>query len=88
METYGQSMRILEEAKQYITEKQDLLRRAYGDDCIAVREGVVLGSHDDKFKLAREMKGKFPEKSILISTIDDIINPQVTEIPSSEVERR
>lgn len=85
METLEESIRILKEAEKYIVKNQELLKRSYEDNYIAIRNDVVLGYNKDQFVLAREMEKKFHDKTVLIRTIDDTLNPIADELSSPEV---
>ena len=69
----------------YVTQHQDGLRRTYGEGVIAVKGGEVIASGSDKFKLAKEMARKHPSEVILISTIENIVNPREFFLDSPEV---
>ena len=85
-ETQEESMKPIDDAREYVIEKQDLLRQAYGPNYIVVREGVVLASHAFESHLARWTAEKFPGEAVLIGTIDDIVNPKGVDIPYLETE--
>ncbi len=78
---------LIDEARRYVIDNQDVLRKKYGGKYIAVREYQVVACDEDRFKLTMDMKENHVYgEVVLIGTIDDIIKQG--ETPSQEVERK
>jgi lysine/ornithine N-monooxygenase len=76
-------------AKQhYVIDNSGQLREQYGDYYIAISSTLgILDSDNDIIALAKRMDSQFRSESVLISTIDEVLNTRYSELPSPEVEQ-
>ena len=90
-EEYQKNLKLWKEgwkrAVDYVKQNESDLRKIYGTDYIAVMEDYgVIDRDNDEFKLAEWIqKNTYTEKFILISNIEDIINPKPIIMESPEV---
>ena len=79
----------LERAAGYVRNHETALRNMYDNKDIAVLEDIgVIDSDIDEFGLAKRMERVYtqPERSILINTIEGILNPRIDELPIEGVQ--
>jgi len=76
---------VLEKQKNYVLKNYKSLRQKYGNHYIAVKNSQVIDSDKDEMELAKRIELKFRDKAVLISTIEDIANPKISELPSPEI---
>ncbi len=69
------SFKEFERAVAYVKENEQTLRIAYESEYIAVKDNCIVGHRKDRFELAEEIQRKFRKNFVLISTIEDILNP-------------
>jgi len=78
---------IFERAKDYVRGNEAELRAKYGEDYLAIVDGEVIDNASDEFELARRMKKPpYRGRPILVTNIENVINPVVNELPSPERE--
>jgi len=68
--------------RKYVLREQGTLRSQYGNDYIAVRNCQVVDHDKDKFELNKRVSPKFRGEFVLISAIEDIVNPQIVHMRS------
>ena len=72
--------------RSYVIENQEILRKQYGDEFIAVKDSKVLSHNPDEFELASEIERSHRSEIVLIGTIDGIINPpEIRSLESPEI---
>ncbi len=75
-----------EEQKKYVIKHQVSLRKIYGKNYIAIKDLEIIDNDPDQFNLAKKIDERFKDKLVLISTIEDIVNPRIVNLDSPEVE--
>jgi len=80
------NLRQWEEQRQYAIKNQDAIRQQYGTDYIAVKDCQVIDHDKDEFVLAKRIEEKFRDQIVLISTLENILNPKANFLESPEVE--
>lgn len=74
-----------ERAKNYVKTNEQDLRAEYGNDYIAVHpDGRVVDSDRNELLLSQRVGKEFPERFVLISTINEIVNNEETSLDSPE----
>ena len=80
------NLRQWEEQRQYAIKNEDAIRQQYGTDYIAVKDCQVIDHDKDEFVLAKRIEEKFRDQIVLISTLENILNPKANFLESPEVE--
>jgi len=75
-----------ERNRDYVIANQETLRKEYGNKFIAVMNQEVIDSGENEFELAKKLYERFEKKHILISNIEEIVNPKVCHLESPEEE--
>lgn len=75
-----------EEQRQYAIKNQDVIRQQYGTDYIAVKDCQVIDHDKDESALAKRIEEKFRSEIVLISTLEDILNPKTDYLEPLEGE--
>ncbi|MDD5191719.1 MAG: hypothetical protein PHH54_03525 [Candidatus Nanoarchaeia archaeon] len=83
-----EQLAAFEKNRQYLIDNRDILRKAYGEKCIAIVDKNVVDSDKDKFGLAKRMYQKFPDNFVFMSTIEDAVNPKTVAMESPESAKR
>lgn len=73
-----------EQERRYVLDNHSDLRRKYGTDYLALMGKEVIDHDESEIKLARRMETRFRSVPLLISTIDNILNPIEHCLPSPE----
>ena len=74
---------------RYVIRNQDVIRDAYGNNrYFAVVGGVIVDSDRFKALLSQRITKKFPSRDdILITTVNEAVNPRIVDMDSPEVQR-
>lgn len=70
--------------RNYVVKNKDLLRERYDGNYIAVYKRDVVDSDKNKFNLAGRISKTYPGRVVLISTIEDCVNPPNVDLPFPE----
>ncbi|MBS3072166.1 hypothetical protein J4408_04205 [Candidatus Pacearchaeota archaeon] len=73
-------------AREYVLGNVESLRSRYGHNYMAVLANIgIIGSDCNRFELAKRILKDIhfnPPRDVLITTIDEVINPREREMPS------
>ncbi len=76
--------KYLEKQKDYVVSNKNALKQKYGGKCIAVRNCKVIDSDKNQVRLLRRTYKQYPRSVVLVSTIEECVNPSTAEVPSPE----
>jgi hypothetical protein len=80
-----EDLNALERERNYVIENQDAIRQQYGNSYLAVKDESVIDHDSDKFKLARRIEEKHRDQVVLISSLEDVLNPREVHLDSPEL---
>jgi hypothetical protein len=81
------SLEKFETQEEWVKENLEDLAIKYGiNEYLAVKNFEVIDHDKDQFKLAERIQRKYREQFVLISNIENILDPKVDHLESPEIE--